>query len=327
VASDQAPHHCRNSHEESLVLTLTSDKLTRMAITTTEHDPPPVRIGIVGAGPWATIYHAPLFSACSDTVVAGVWARRADAAATLAEAHDAPAYTSFDDLLDNVDALSFAVPPPIQASLAERGARSGKALLLEKPLALDLESARSLARVVEETGVPTQLLLTWRYAPRVRQFLNEISGRRALGAQARFMTGGFLGGPFATPWRLEHGAVMDLGPHVIDFLDAALGPVVEISARGSRRDWVSLSLRHESGAVSQAAITATCALDDVRAGAEVYFDDGVSTIDTTTMSVSAASTVASEFAAVVRSGRPHALDVQRGLYLQELLTTAAADIP
>jgi len=327
VASDQAPHHCRNSHEESLVLTLTSDKLTRMAITTTEHDPPPVRIGIVGAGPWATIYHAPIFSACSDTVVAGVWARRADAAATLAEAHAAPAYTSFDELLDNVDALSFAVPPPIQASLAERGARSGKALLLEKPLALDLESARSLARVVEETGVPTQLLLTWRYAPRVRQFLNEISGRRALGAQARFMTGGFLGGPFATPWRLEHGAVMDLGPHVIDFLDAALGPVVEISARGSRRDWVSLSLRHESGAVSQAAITATCALDDVRAGAEVYFDDGVSTIDTTTMSVSAASTVASEFAAVVRSGRPHALDVQRGLYLQELLTTAAADIP
>jgi len=310
-----------------LVLTLTSDKLTRMAITTTEHDPPPVRIGIVGAGPWATIYHAPIFSACSDTVVAGVWARRADAAATLAEAHAAPAYTSFDELLDNVDALSFAVPPPIQASLAERGARSGKALLLEKPLALDLESARSLARVVEETGVPTQLLLTWRYAPRVRQFLNEISGRRALGAQARFMTGGFLGGPFATPWRLEHGAVMDLGPHVIDFLDAALGPVVEISARGSRRDWVSLSLRHESGAVSQAAITATCALDDVRAGAEVYFDDGVSTIDTTTMSVSAASTVASEFAAVVRSGRPHALDVQRGLYLQELLTTAAADIP
>ncbi len=305
---------------------MTGDKLTHMAITTSDHNEAPVRVGIVGAGPWATLYHAPIFSACSDTVVAGVWARRSDAAATLAEAHDARAYTSFDDLLDNVDALSFAVPPPVQASLAERGARSGKALLLEKPLALDLESARSLARVVDETGVPTQLLLTWRYSPRVRQFLDEITGRRALGAQARFMTGGLLGGPFATPWRLEHGALMDLGPHVIDLLDAALGPVVDISARGSRSDWVNLSLRHESGAVSQAAFTATCALDEVRAGAEVYFDDGVGTIDTTNLSVSAASTVASEFAAVVRSGRAHSLDVRRGLYLQELLTAAARDL-
>ncbi|MDQ1396460.1 MAG: hypothetical protein QOG64_1719, partial [Acidimicrobiaceae bacterium] len=38
-------------------------------------------VGLVGAGPWATMVHAPVLSAGPETLLAGVWARRPEAAA------------------------------------------------------------------------------------------------------------------------------------------------------------------------------------------------------------------------------------------------------
>ena len=45
-------------------------------------------------------------------------------------------------------------------------------------MALDLSAAEALAGAVEEAGVATQLLLTWRYVPEVRALLEAASGRR-----------------------------------------------------------------------------------------------------------------------------------------------------
>ena len=78
-------------------------------------------------------------------------------------AYQATGFQSFEEMLNHVDALSFAVPPNVQAEMAIIGALAGKALLLEKPIALDLGPANELARVIDEAGVPTQLVLTWRY--------------------------------------------------------------------------------------------------------------------------------------------------------------------
>ena len=63
------------------------------------------------------------------------------------------------------------MPPDVQAALAPRAARAGKALLLEKPIALDLAGARALADAVAESGVVTQLVLTKRYHRSTRAFL------------------------------------------------------------------------------------------------------------------------------------------------------------
>ena len=47
----------------------------------------------------------------------------------------------------------------------------GKALLLEKPLALDVAGAERIAEAVEDAHVGSVMVLTYRYAPRVREFL------------------------------------------------------------------------------------------------------------------------------------------------------------
>ena len=57
-------------------------------------------------------------------------------------------------------------------------------------------------------------------------------------------------------WRLQHGALLDVGQHVLDLLDAAVGPIRLDLGRGDLHAWVSPTAVHEGGAVSDAAISA-----------------------------------------------------------------------
>jgi predicted dehydrogenase len=119
---------------------------------TTTHDPAwghtPVRVGLVGAGPWARAMHARTLAAGPETELTAVWARRPEAAAGLAAAYGIRPAASFGELLGRCEAVAFAVPPAVQAALAVRAAAAGRSLLLEKPLGGDLESARAVAEAV-----------------------------------------------------------------------------------------------------------------------------------------------------------------------------------
>ena len=113
---------------------------------------PPVRVALVGSGAWARDMHAPTLAAGPETVLTGVWSRRREAAAAVATPFGVRVYDSFDALLDDCEAVAFAVPPDVQAALAPVAAVAGKAVLLEKPLALDLSGARAVADAVAEAG-------------------------------------------------------------------------------------------------------------------------------------------------------------------------------
>ena len=64
-------------------------------------------------------------------------------------------------------------------------------------------------------------------------FVEAAQAVPARGGIGSFITGAALpGSPFATPWRIERGALLDLGPHVLDLMDAAMGPIERIDATG-----------------------------------------------------------------------------------------------
>jgi predicted dehydrogenase len=136
----------------------------------------PVAVGLVGAGPWAALVHAPMIGAGPETRLAGVWARRPDAAAILATKHGAPTFEDLDALFDACEAVAFAVPPDVQPALALRAARKGKALLLEKPIADSEANASAFTEAIRATGVPTMLMLSYRFAPHVREFVAKVEG-------------------------------------------------------------------------------------------------------------------------------------------------------
>jgi predicted dehydrogenase len=287
----------------------------------------PVAVGLVGAGPWARMVHAPLLANHPRTTLAGVWARRPEAAAEVAAPHGAPAFERYDELLERCDAVAFAVPPDVQAEHAAPAARAGKALLLEKPIGLDLDQAQRLVDVVDEAGVLSMLFLTWRYAAATRAFLDEVAAAEPIGGRGRFISGGLLAGPFTTPWRLCHGALLDVGPHIIDVLDAALGPVVGIRAHGDPLRWVGLLLDHENGLASEVSLSSHTAVLPPRNGVEIYTAAGPIDLDAaSSVTPDTFVTIAGELAETVTTGTPHPLDIHRGLHLQRLLDAAAADI-
>ena len=150
-------------------------------------------------------------------------------------------------------------PPDVQAELAAGVADAGRAVLLEKPIALDLASRpaadggdrRRRRRVPTRPHQPLP-------AVDAERSCAEVEGFGAVAGRATFLGDGATPGSyFGTPWRLEQGGLLDLGPHVLDALDIALGPIVEIEAVGDPLGVVALTCAHEGGAISQATISAT----------------------------------------------------------------------
>lgn len=285
-------------------------------------------VGLVGAGPWASLVHAPMLAAGPRTRLAAVWARRPEAAEELATRHGAVPCADLEALLDRCDAVAFAVPPAVQATLAVRAAQAGKAVLLEKPIAQDVDGATRLVEAITTAGVASAVVLTWRYTAAVRSFLEAVPALGAFGGRGLFVSGGLLGvSPFATPWRLEHGPLLDLGPHVIDLLDAALGRVVGVRAHGERHGWVGLLLDHESGLTSEASLCATTPVDPHISGVELYGAAGSLAVDTTAaVGPDTFATIVADFAAAVLDGSPHPPDAAHGLHLQHLLADADAQL-
>ncbi len=296
--------------------------------TSTAAPAAPVRVGLIGAGPWARDMHAPMLAAGPETVLTAVWARRSEAAREVAGRFGAAVAGSPEELFDGCEAVAFAVPPAVQAPLAVRAARAGKALLLDKPLGADLAAAREVADAVAAAGVVSQMVLTKRYHPATREFLARARAFKATGARSCYLHGAFLDGEMATGWRLTEGAVLDLGPHLLDLLDTAVGPITSVRAIGDPRRWVELACTHVGGAVSQASLSGAVRLPRARTRIELFGDEGELVWDSAGAShVESWPLLRAEFAAAVRSGVSGPLDAARGLRLQELISEAVAEDP
>ena len=293
-----------------------------------------VAVGLVGAGPWAGILHAPMLASGPETTLAGIWARRPEAAQALAAAHGTRAAGSLEELWDRCEAVAFAVPPDVQAELAAAAARAGKHLLLDKPVALTVAAAQELAETISEAGVVSQLVLTSRYTPTGRRFLAQADGVQAVAARCAYLSGALLDdSPFATPWRLRHGSLLDIGPHVLDLLEGALGPIEQLAGRGDPLGWTSLTCRHERGAVSAAELSISLPLPQRvwecvlygRTGSLAFRPSADPQSARSELSAAAAS-IRREFAEAVTGGASPPQDIHRGLHLQRLIDAATRSL-
>jgi predicted dehydrogenase len=278
----------------------------------------PLAVGLVGAGPWARMVTGPLLAEGPQTRVTGVWTRTASHAQDFAGALGVRAYDDLDALFEGCDAVAIAVTPDAQPDIAIRAARAGKTLLLEKPLAADVGRARAVVDAIDEAGVGSLLMLTYRFDPALDDFLANAARLAPIGGRGCFISGAFLGGPFNTSWRLERGAVLDIGPHVLDLLEAGLGEIVAVQAAGDRLGWVSVNCTHASGATSSASMCCTAATDS-RTELELYSPKGAASYDARSVDRNArADRIRSDLAAVAR-GVDHHANAAQGLHLQELV--------
>ncbi len=283
-----------------------------------------MRFGLLGTGPWARAVHAPALAAHPSAELAGVWGRDLGRAKALGAEFEAPGFADLDELLAQVDAVAFALPPDVQAPLAERAAAAGKHLLLEKPVALSTAAADRVVDAVHAAGVASVVFFTLRFQAGTTTWLTQAGRTRPAGGAGSWLAS-LAGSPFAgSPWRQEHGALWDLGPHALSLFVPALGPVLEVQAGAGLGDTVHLVLTHKSGAATTVSLSLTVA--PMSAGVEffVHGDAGrLVLLPDSGAAIEAFSVAVDDLQAAALTGGTHPCDVVFGRDVVAVLETAA----
>jgi predicted dehydrogenase len=282
-----------------------------------------MRFGVLGTGFWAKEVHAAALAEHPTAELVGIWGRDLAKAKAVGAEFDVAGYADVDELLSHVDAVSVALPPDVQAPLAERAAAAGKHLLLEKPIALDVAGADRVVEAARASAVASVVFFTFRFQPETATWLEQAARTKLAGGHASWLSS-LAGSPFdASPWRKEHGALWDIGPHALSVLVPALGPVVSVQAGAGLRDTVHLVLAHGSGVASTVTLSHTVA--PMSAGTEffVHGDAGrIVLIPEERAAPRAFAVAVDELMAAAVAGATHPCDVRFGRDVVAVLETA-----
>ncbi|GAA1158010.1 putative dehydrogenase [Kitasatospora gansuensis] len=289
-----------------------------------------MRIGLLGTGPWAQRVHAPALAAHPEAEFAGVWGRRPEAAEELAAGYGVPAFADVERLLAEVDAVSIALPPAVQAEYAVRAAEAGKHLLLDKPVALTVDQARGVAAAAERAKVASVVFFTLRFGADQAAWLAEQAARGGwFTARAEWFGSVFApdsASPYAdSPWRREKGALWDVGPHALSMLLPVLGDATEVTAVAGPLDTVHLVLRHVGGASSTLTLSLTTPVAAAVDGVVVELRGEAGRLvmpDRNESPQAAYARAVSALLASAADGTAHPCDAAFGLRVVELLAEA-----
>ena len=138
-----------------------------------------LRVGLVGAGAFARGTLLPILANLDDVQLAAVCARTGASAASVAEQHGVGLVsTDWRELVesDELDALVVATPHAEHAVLAAAGLRAGKAVFVEKPLAIDRDGLADVAAAAEESGGLLLVGHNRRFAPLARALKEAVEG-------------------------------------------------------------------------------------------------------------------------------------------------------
>ena len=286
-----------------------------------------MKVGLVGTGYWAAEVHAAGVEAADGVELAGVWGRDPAKTQALADRYATTAYADADAMFGAVDAVTFAVPPSVQAPLAVRAAQAGCHLLLEKPTALTVADADAVADAVEAAGVASVVFVTSRHTAAVEQWVRHLQGQGGWVGASCVWAGSIFheGSPFAdSPWRRESGALWDVGPHALSVLVPLLGPVTDVAAATGPGDTVHLVLRHEGGASSTATLSLTVPRAAAGVRLDVYGEHGWSSLPTDhgTQPQQAHAAALGSLVAAAGGGPAHPADARDGARTVRVLAQA-----
>ncbi|MBO3740575.1 Gfo/Idh/MocA family protein [Actinoplanes flavus] len=220
-----------------------------------------VRWGILGPGGIAATFAADL-PLVAGAELAAVGSRNLAGAEAFAERFGfARAHGSYADLAadDGVDVIYVATPHAFHLDAAMLCVEAGKAVLVEKPITVDLASATSLIEAARARGVFLMEAMWMRCNPAIRKIAELIAGG-AIGDVSAIHADFGLQGPFEATHRLRDprlggGALLDLGVYPIHLAHLILG------APASAHAWSHLTpervdentgvlLGYEAGAVA-----------------------------------------------------------------------------
>jgi predicted dehydrogenase len=166
------------------------------------------RVAVVGVGKFGQ-HHARVYRELPEAELVGVFDTNQARAAEVAAAHGCRAFASLEEVIENAQAASVAVPTEHHAALATRLLNAGLDVLVEKPMARTLAEADQIITMAARCGRILQVGHLERFNPAV-----EAAGALARGPL--FFEAHRLS-PFS-PRSLDVDVVMDLMIHDLDIV-------------------------------------------------------------------------------------------------------------
>jgi predicted dehydrogenase len=196
-----------------------------------------VRVGFLGAGFITEVHRAFLSRARVDHAIVAVHDVDAERAARFAAATGAEVLDE-DGVIAVSDAVYVTTWTSEHPRLVAKVAAASKAVLCEKPLAVDGPTAAEMVATVEAAGVVNQVGLVMRFLPPsrwVRHLLSDPRAGRVMAVSFRddqfLPIQGYYGSSWrADPERCGRGTMLEHSIHDVDLLRWWLGPVANLSA-------------------------------------------------------------------------------------------------
>ena len=203
----------------------------------------PVRVAVVGTGPWWGREHLRAFSSRADTTLCAVVGRTPATTQTRAEEFGVSGYTDLAEMLrrEGPDLVALTLPNEHHFDATLQVIRAGFALFVEKPLVFELEQADVLLREAADRELFFAINFNHRYAEPV------VRAARALGD-------GALGQVVLATWRFGGEAGTSRHPyanlvetqcHGLDMLEHLCGPIDSVAAQMTDvtgRGWSTLAV-------------------------------------------------------------------------------------
>jgi len=197
--------------------------------------------GMIGCGDVTEVKSGPGFQKAANSRLVAVMRRNGDLAQDYARRHGVRRWYDRAEALvadPEVDAIYVATPPSAHQTYTLMGARAGKPVYVEKPMAMSFAECQTMIETCRAANVP---LLVAYYRRALARFLKvkEIVDTGLIG-QPRAVTVALyrphvLPLPGQVDWRVDPvlsggGRFVDMACHTLDFLDYVLGPIRQ--ARG-----------------------------------------------------------------------------------------------
>ncbi|HET9074968.1 MAG TPA: Gfo/Idh/MocA family oxidoreductase [Solirubrobacteraceae bacterium] len=231
------------------------------------------RVAVAGYGLAGRVFHAPLVAAAPGLTLTHVVTTSAERAAAARSEHPGVRVVDRVELLwGEIDLLVVAAPSDVHVPLAEAAIDRGVAVVVDKPLALELRSAARLWARAAEANVLLSVFHNRRWDSDTLT-LARLLHEGVLGDVHRFESRFERWRPDAPAeaWRAAEparggGLLLDLGTHLVDQALWLFGPVTSVCAEVATRrpghvgeDDAFLALAHASGVISHLWVSAVAA--------------------------------------------------------------------
>lgn len=191
-----------------------------------------IRAGIVGCGGIANSHVKGYLE--NGAVIAGVVDLNAEVAEKMASENNAKVFASFAEMIGSgeVDVISVCTPPVAHEEAAVAALKSGISVLLEKPMANDVESGRAIVAAAKDSKAVLMPAFRHRFLPALQR-MKSLMDDGFIGAPVLFQNV-FCGPAFAMKdrWFTKKaiaggGCVLDTSSHSVDLFRFLLGEIVE----------------------------------------------------------------------------------------------------